>query len=122
MISSTSYKLLADKLGLAKSEASKITDNIISIKQTLNNNEVSNRDKQKEGLFGIIDVTYNLAFADNIEDSPLLLDVVKKLQEHITARYDSVNSFLAVNGIKVSQAFADLSSVAGFVISDEHIV
>lgn len=53
--------------------------------------------------------------ADKIEE------LITILQDHVLARYDSIDAFLNAEGILVNQEFYDLSTALGYTISEDYL-
>ncbi len=121
MIRPQTYNTIATKIDEAQKQVIDTLGNLFSMRRNLYNNEVSVTDSEKGQLLITIDETYNLILNENYIPSKSLLDVVHKLQLHVSTHYGNVNSFLSDNNILVGSSFADLSASVGYQINPENI-
>ena len=115
------YKRIADLINNSQSRGSDIDELFDRMIDNLSNSEINEDDIYRERLENQIITTRNDIYGQNSEYTYQLLLFVKQLQQYITTRYSSVDSFLELNNIQVLTIFADISSLVGFPISSDNI-
>tara|TARA_Y100000034_G_C6552137_1_gene238591 strand:+ start:55 stop:423 length:369 start_codon:yes stop_codon:yes gene_type:complete len=121
MISSSDYQFIANRVSSIKQDASKMSENIVRIRQTLDNLVTTDTDPNKQRLRLSVEETYTIVIQRHVSNTPLLLELVRRLQLHVESRSGTVDDFLSDNGITVSSQFANVSAEAGFTISEDNI-
>lgn len=121
MIRSADYKFISDSLGLAKSDGFYMASALIDMRNDLRDNELSVVDLDKQYLDKAITDTYRIIVNSHLNINIEMRRLVSSLQNHVRRHYADVNDFLNEKNIKVSQDFADLSSLCGFEIDPENI-
>ncbi len=116
------YKSMTDKINDAQDMGVDIISNVEQMGTDLNNSEIFNEDTNKEKLENQINATYNILNLKNNVYTIQMLKFVQSLQKYITDKYNSVDSFLSINSIKVKPTFADISETVGYPILPSNIV
>lgn len=121
MIKSDEYKLITDNLGASQADGLFMLQEIISMGNNLDDNELSTVNLEKQILQRSITDTYRIIVGSHVNLSQELRTLVGSIQKHVLKHYSNVNIFLQDNNIKVTNDFADLSALCGYTIDLENI-
>jgi hypothetical protein len=122
MIDTDDYKFISDEVGGALDDATKSSRRVLDMRNDLNISEVDDQNYDKLRLANAIDAVYAIVLTKYSGDTQLMSTFIRRLQEHVTHHYGSVNGFLLSNAIRVPQSFADLSAKLGFSIDIGNII
>tara|TARA_Y100000034_G_C6764989_1_gene340967 strand:+ start:229 stop:597 length:369 start_codon:yes stop_codon:yes gene_type:complete len=121
MIEAAEYKLISDDIGNARSDSEKAFKLVQTMQRHLRDSEVDVNDIDKLTLRNDIELTYFIVVSRYFQPHRELIGFVSALQTHVARFSGSVDDYLSSNDLKVSQDFADVSSIVGFEISIENI-
>lgn len=133
MISIAEYKMIADKIHeildvLLNSSSIAVdmqaTSNALSLAY-ISANPLINFQKTANEIDYFADINLTMASieetGENITPGSDLSNLVNSLQQHILARYETVDDWLSESGILVKQRFYDLSNSLGYEISSAYL-
>ena len=115
------YKEISDGINSAQLRGTDVVFFIEKMRTDLGNSEIPSDDNNRERLDSQINVTSNRLSLNNVSYTNQMLKFVKDLQQYITAKYTSVDTFLSDNSIRVKSTFADISDTVGFTILPANI-
>ena len=118
---SNKYKEITDLINDAQLRGSDIVFFVDQMITDLNNSEILSVDIHRERLEAQINSTSNNLTNRNITYTPQMLKFVGDLQKYITEKYESVDTFLSDNKIKVKSTFAAISEEVGYSILPTNI-
>jgi hypothetical protein len=121
MISASDYKTVSDSLGQAQVEGQGMYESMGDMMTHLDSNDVTETNVDKRELLKSIYNEYQFILLNHVYLNERMYQTVQALQNHIEKHYGPVNDFLSNTGTKVSQDFADLSEMCGFVIDPGNI-
>jgi len=110
------YQNIANNINDAQERGADIVSFIDSMRDNLENSEISSTDIHRERLDSHINMISNRLSLNNESYTIQLLTFVGYLQRYIAETYGSVNNFLRDNNITVGQTFADISEEVGYSI------
>ena len=122
MITIIIYKEIVDFINESQDRGSSISSEMLQMRNDLDNSEVNDENIDKLWLYNEINRTYTEINRQHNNYSSETLNFVQKLQNYITNKYDSVNSFLRDNNLTVLPTFADISRVVGYTIDNDLII
>jgi len=117
MIKAAEYKLISDDIGSARSDSEKAFKLVQTMQRHLKDSDIDVNDLDKLTLRNDIELTYFIVVSRYFQPHNELISFVSTLQSHVARYFGSVDNFLSSNKVKVSQDFADVSSIVGFEIS-----
>lgn len=116
LISFADYRILSDNLAAARESTLSVNAYCFDAVYTV----VLLQDVQQE--VDMLEDFWNtyLLNADTFETPSTLLGAVRSMDSHVLKRstYTTIDAYLIANGGTVSQTFADLSSAAGYPITE----
>jgi hypothetical protein len=122
MISGDDYKFISDELGGAVGDASQSSRKMLDMRRDLDLSEVDDQNYDKLRLANAINTVYAIILTKYSGDTQLMETFIRRLQDHVSHHYGSVNGFLSSNNIRVPQSFADLSAAVGYGIDTANII
>lgn len=117
----SSYKQIADYLGLIQSYGEDMRDHVGIAKDYLDNNEVPNNNDSKVLFSNTLQDLYNSIESRHYDITSEMANFVVKLQNYIIDVYGDINEFLSSNNTMVNIYFAELSEELGFPIDSSNI-
>ena len=122
MITIIIYKEIVDFINESQDRGYSISSEMLQMRNDLDNSEVNDENIDKLWLYNEINRTYAEINRQHNNYNSETLNFVQKLQNYITNKYDSVNSFLRDNNLTVLPTFADISRVVGYTIDNDLII
>jgi hypothetical protein len=118
MINSNEYKLISDALSDAQLEGDPMLLGVSDMLTSLQNNQVRDTDEEKLRLEQVIESSYELILLNHKSVNQNIISMTTSLQEHVTHHAGSVDNFISSGGFKVSEVFSQLSTLAGYPITN----
>lgn len=122
MISLNEYQFIIERISSAFEQGDSMAETIVSVRDTLDANDLIDGDLDKRQFRSVVTSTYLLIARNHQSVTTSFADFVQSLHEHIEHHYKTtINDFLTDNKIKVTHHFSVVSSVAGYPIDDKNI-
>jgi hypothetical protein len=121
MIGTVSYRFATEIISEAQDLGELAWDGLICQKEKLFESNINTRERFRRELFASLSATYGLIAQKHIRSNPVMLQMVKALNDHVLVEYDflTLDEFLVDNYMEVPPTYAALSRFIGYTVTEE---
>jgi len=121
MIGTGSYRYATEIIGESQDLGDLALDGLLCQRDRLFESNINPRERFRRELFASLSATYGLIAQKHIRANPVMLKMVKALNDHVLTEYDflTLDEFLSSNYIEVPPTYGALSRFIGYAVTEE---